>query len=443
MIPPESLDPALAALGVSDGWRSPRPVDLAGALTGLRPIPGATPRARLDAITPTLARWQDPASAERRACAELLPAITGFAAPMIEVGMGLQAGRWSPEALAAALDLDHPRPAHGPGPTAVVSAGNVPGIGALDLVWSVLSGAPVAVKMSSAEPVTALLLAHSLSTGHAEPPAIARHWRGGDPARDPVLLDWADRILAYGRDETLDALATALADARGETDPRVRGSRLHGFGHRVSAAIVPRGGMAIPEAARRLAVDVVLWDQEGCLSPHVALVEGSDRAASLAEAVASELDRLAGALPRGPMDVPRKAAIRRALSQAETRGMGAPGPTPTTFRARDAHVILSGDGALRPSPLGRTLRVIAVPDLATALTRLEPWRGRVQSIGVAAPPSAIDAFREPARSLEATRVCLVGRMQEPGPGWTGQEPWPSGEVRLELDPGDDGVWSSM
>jgi len=423
--------PALTGLGIPPGWRDPSPGDLAGVLADLRAVPGTTPRERLDAIRPVLDRWQDPGSDERRACVELLPAITGFSPRMIEVGMTLQAGRWAPGALTDALDLDHPRPRWGSGPTAVVAAGNVPGIGALDLVWSVLAGAPVAVKMSHAEPVTALLLAHGLSGGRPAPPATALLWRGGDPARDPALLGWADRILAYGRDETLDALG------------RIGGERLRGFGHRVSVAIVPRGGMAIPEVARRLAVDVALWDQEGCLSPHVALVEGSDRAASLAEALASELDRLAGALPRGRMDVPRKAAIRRALSQAESRGMGAPGAAPTTFRARDAHVILSGDGALRPSPLGRTASVVAVPDLATAFDRLGAWRGRLQSVGVAAPPSALAPFRAPAEALDATRVCVVGRMQEPGPGWTGQEPWPSGEVRLELDPRDDGVWSSM
>jgi hypothetical protein len=200
--------------------------------------------------------------------------------------------------------------------------------------------------------------------------------------------------------------------------------------------------MSTAEAARRLAVDVILWDQEGCLSPHVVLVEGSREAVALAEALVPALSRVAEGLPRGPLDVSRRAAIRRAVSEAEVRSMAGSGLC-AVFPAKEAHVILSEEEELCPSPLGRTIRVVAVADLDVGAARLGSWRGRLQSLGVAAPVAALANYRELARSLGATRVSVAGRMQEPGPGWFGQEPDANGEVRVDVDPEDDGVWSRL
>jgi hypothetical protein len=72
--------------------------------------------------------------------------------------------------------------------------------------------------------------------------------------------------------------------------------------HKLSLAAV---GPAIDlgSAARRVALDAVLWDGRGCLSPGwVLVVDGPrGRASGLAEHLADELDRCATLLPQGPL----------------------------------------------------------------------------------------------------------------------------------------------
>ena len=68
-------------------------------------------------------------------------------------------------------------------------------------------------------------------------------------------------MFAYGSDETLEVIAEKLAP----------GVLMHRHGSGFSAVVVD-GRHATRAVAERLALDIALFDQRGCLSPRVALV---------------------------------------------------------------------------------------------------------------------------------------------------------------------------
>src|SRR5205823_3120608 len=69
---------------------------------------------------------------------------------------------------------------------------------------------------------------------------------------------------------------------------------------------------SVADAARALADDVVPFDQRGCLSPRVALVEGDDaRAEEFARALHAALSTIEREIPLGTLDDDERAAAAR------------------------------------------------------------------------------------------------------------------------------------
>jgi hypothetical protein len=79
-------------------------------------------------------------------------------------------------------------------------------------------------------------------------------------------------------------------------------------------------------------------------------------------------------------------------------------------------VVFEADPRFRVSCLNRFIYVKAVAGLDEALQGVDEWRGRISTVGLAAPG------REPALALRLARwgvgrICPLGRMQEPAPAW--------------------------
>jgi hypothetical protein len=113
------------------------------------------------------------------------------------------------------------------------------------LVLPLLSGASVGLRPSRRQPTVAMLLREAMAAEGL--PVWAWSGVGGEPV---------DRVVAYGRDETLDAMAAALPS----------GVEFVGYGHGYGVAVVAADD-AHDAAAEAVALDVALHDQRGCLSP--------------------------------------------------------------------------------------------------------------------------------------------------------------------------------
>jgi hypothetical protein len=193
-------------------------------------------------------------------------------------------------------------------------------------------------------------------------------------------------IHVYGRDETI---ASVRARAR-------RGVVVRGHGAGMGIALVSRRA-TITDSARALAGDVVAFDQRGCLSPRIVLVEGdAARARSFAEALHVALTDAEIATPRGTLAPDEVAAAARWIDSAVFAG--------ELFRT-DQHAV-GAAAALAIPPPGRNVHVVATAGV-DALVTLAPLARHVVAVG----SDDLDFARRVAPAH--ARVSAIGAMQRP------------------------------
>lgn len=416
----------------------PDPARLAAALAGAEQAAAALRAQPLAPVLASLARiaelWAD-ADAEPAATAcTVLAAGTGYSGPVLRRGLGALVDALRGDAVGALLDRElGDRNSLDAGSWRVprrithVLSGNIPGLGFAPIALSLALRSAVLVKCAAGDPYSPAAFARSVA---AIDPALARclvvcDWRGGDVDVEEVAFA-ADVVVASGSDAAIAAIAR-----------RVRG-RFFGHGHKVSFAFVARelpGG--IGALAARLAFDVALWDQQGCLSPQLCLVEagGAADAAAFAAALAAALDRIAVELPPRRLDLDERAAVAAFRDEAEWQ----PGTArDRLFAAADGRwaVSLEYMPRFRPTCLNRCIRVVAIDDAGALPALLAPHRAHLECAGLAAAPPREAELAALLGAAGVHRVCALGTMQTPDLGWRqGGGP----RVRDWLEPaGDEG-----
>jgi len=381
----------------------------------------------LDAACAVLELWRAPESPWRRRLEDEIGERCGFSLATVREGLARGLEPWTSDALRALvrseLGADHPAP-HSSGERRIVSgfeitsvllAGSIPMPSILSLLLPLVLRSPVLAKPASRDLVTAPLFAASLAEVDA---LLARSIESvsfaSEDAQCAAAFFASPCVVATGSDVTLAQVAAFVKPPQ----------RLVGYGHRLSIAVLGEGassGAALDDAARGLALDVALWDQQGCLSPVAVYVEDPDSGAvgRVAEALARALDRIEERLPRG--SVPRQAAAEIARERDEAR-MRAAAPRPVAVHASKGTqwtVVREDDARLRPAPLHRFVRVHPVATRAELRAALRPLSPHLAAVAIAGFGSG-DAQRELARQLAmlgASRLCVPGQMQSPPLGW--------------------------
>lgn len=263
----------------------------------------------------------------------------------------------------------------------VVASANVC-VAAVRAIALALAASPeVRVKPSRRDPVVARILVRELARAGLSVAEV-----------DRIAPSAGDVVHAYGSDETLASIAAGLSP-----DVRFEG---HGTGFGVAAISILDD---VDASARALADDVVVFDQAGCLSPRVCVVEGdAARGTAFADALSSALDRRAAEIPRGPLDD----GDRRALAAYESTMLSI-----GEVRGGAEHVV-GVDVEASTLLVGPALRVVTVApfgSVAAALAVLAPVAGRVTALG-GAPSPFVDAVAE---ALPRARRSALGEMQRP------------------------------
>lgn len=372
-------------------------VELAGARAALEP------RRVIRALAETFERWRAPQSAERT---RLAREHGVFSPAVVERGVRLALAGWNEETLRALRERELSDPCWVPPVTAVWLAGSIPTAAFSALALPLLAGSAVYAKPASADPISARLFAQSLSETD---PAVGAALAVGADAK---ALDDADAVVAHGSDSTIATLRARVGAGR----PFI------GYGHKLSVAAV---GPSIEPliAARRLALDVALWDGRGCLSPAWAVVVDSPRgrAAELARALATAFEELEEDLPRGRLDPAEASELvelrARAAVREGTRLEMAAGASTWT-------VALEGTDVRPPPGVFRFLSIVPVGDvesLANFCAPLAPHLSCVGHAGFGAERGRLAGF---AAAAGASRLCPLGRMQLPPLDWNhdGQPP---------------------
>jgi len=372
----------------------------------------------LGALASVLESWREADSPARRALRTEYAEAAGFGAAMVEAGITRALSEWSGDALRSLLDRElggiealegrARRNASGFEVTSVLLAGSLPSPTLLGLLAPLLLRSPVLAKSSAHDPITAALVAESVAAADPELGACIETVRfsGSDRECADALLG-ADCVVASGSDRTIASVAARVRPPR----------RLVGYGHRLSVTAIAPDRPA--DSAERLAEDIALWDQLGCLSPVAAFLADPDpdAAAAFAAELARALADLEERWPRGRISPEASAAIARERDEAEMRAAG--GAPVHLHRSSGSRwtVVAEADARIRPAPLHRFVRIHPVAGVGGLVEALTPLRHHLASVGVA-------GFQDQRRQLVAalthigvSRICSLGTMQAPPLSW--------------------------
>lgn len=297
-----------------------------------------------------------------------------------------------------------------------VCAGNIPNPTLTSIVFGLLLRSAQFVKCASGSALLPRLFAHSIYDADPKLGACLEiaEWRGGNHDLENALFAEADCATATGSEETLDKIRKHLP-------PK---TKFIGYGHRVSfgfvAAEVLRGSQTkkIVSAATD---DIIAWNQLGCLSPHVIYVEqgGGISVEHFAQLLAEELEKREANEPRGEISNEESAAIASRRGIYEVRAAHSPELT-RHFFSKDStawSVIYEADARFQLSCLNRFIYVKPVADLKTALENADAVRGKVSTVGIAAPEEKTSEIAMQLARWGATRICPLGQMQNPPLTW--------------------------
>ncbi len=378
-------------------------------------------------------RFLDPADPLRKEALRRLPEAAGLSGPMSLAVLDGMAADWTEERLlrllaaelgdAAVLDGFRPEPdtadtgrsvrATGPALSLHVAAGNVPGVGTTSMIRSLLVKSAVVAKPALGDVLLPVLWARGLAE---EDPALARavavvYWPGGSGPVEGDLLREADAVIAYGSDETVRSLRRRVPV----------GTRFVAYPHRVSVGVVGREALT-PDRAGRAAASaaraVALFDQRGCVSPHVLYVEegGEVDPDGWCELLAGALDGLERELPGGPLLPGEASELHQLRGVEEMREAAGEGVRVRSGGGAAWTVILDPDPTFRASCLNRVVRVTPVAGALDVTEPLGAVGGRLQSVGVAGLGARLGSVAEVLAAAGAVRIAPFERIPFP-PAW--------------------------
>jgi len=393
-------------------------------------------------------RFLDPADSARREAIDALSRTGRWSAPMVERALDdafqpLARGglaKWVANELGSVDALDKPvrtapgilHRAHGPEWTLHIYAGNVPSLPIWPMFSALLLKSALLAKTSAQEPLLAPLLARTIAESDEALGACvaAVWWKGGTNDLDRAALSRAPAVLAFGAGETMANLARLAKP----------GAKLVLHGPKVSVAYVERRALryaALRGLASRAALDVSLYDQEGCLSPHVFYLERRAEVppAKFAEALAAALDAREGELPRRATESGEAARVQLYRAQArfaaaglaalgfrtEGSGSGAGGSGIESVGVLESPgttkwtVVVEDRARFEPGPAHRTVRVGMIEGPEDLARLLGEKLGSIEALGLEA--RAMDRPRLAAyfAGLGIPRIAPVGQLQHPRP----------------------------
>jgi hypothetical protein len=376
----------------------------------------------LDRLGAVLDGWRDPNSSWRRDLEERLPSATGFTAPLVAEGLRRALDDWTSDSLRKlairelgpidASDSAPGRRVSGFDTTAVLLAGSIPMPSLLALIAPLAVRSPVIAKPASRDPLTPRLVAESIAEIDAE---LGRCiWIADFAATDEdcthAMLE-ADCICATGSDATIAAVQSQVRPPR----------RLVADGHRLSiAAVVPPESTGHrSDLAERLAVDIAMWDQLGCLSPIVvfAVDPETSRAAALGEALAAALANAEKEWPRGSIDASTAHAIAQQRAEAELRRAAGRAVAVHVSDSTAWTVIVEDGPDLRPAPLHRFIRVIPVAHPEELFDAIRPFGPHLAAVAIEGFGAETTRLAGALAELGASRVCVPGSLQSPPLDW--------------------------
>lgn len=375
-------------------------------------------------------RFLDPGDPIRAEALDRLPESAQLSAPMARAVLQGMAIDWSrprlrrlveeefgdPEVLDAFQDrAGRTTRAVGGDLTVQIVAGSVPGVGVNALLRSLLVKSPTLIKTGAGDTLLPELFELALRDADeslAESLAV-RYWPGSSGlGQTDAAMSLAAVAVVYGSDRTVKAI-------RSLASPR---TRVVAYRHREAVVLVGGDALATEagseDVAGELALAVSLFDQRGCVCPHLVLVEKGAAVSpeAFARLLAEALSQLETELPSGESAIRELSAVHQMrgvseLQVASSGGFVSSGGGSASWTVFFQPVAMEG-----PATSGRGVRVRPVADLLNLGESLSTMGPHLQSVGVAGAGSRLTEIADAVGLLGASRVVPIDRLAFP-PAW--------------------------
>lgn len=290
-------------------------------------------------------------------------------------------------------------------------AGNVQILGMFALVQSIIAGNANLLKVSSRDDGVFESL---LNTFHGLSYTTESGYRiNGDDLLKTIAVVYfdhdADKIgeemsksadirIAWGGQDAVTTVAGY---------PSLIGSETVIFGPKLSFSVIAKEALfseqEAKKLARRVSVDVSVFDQTGCASPHNLYIEegGVVSPKRFIEILGAAMDRTAVQMPKGPMTAEEVSKIHSIRGVYDFKG--------TVYGGEDlTWTILADDETRVEAPVYfRTLFVHSVKSIFDTVNLITP---DIQTIGLEAPKDKAVKYATEATAAGVQRLPQIGRM---------------------------------
>jgi len=290
------------------------------------------------------------------------------------------------------------------------TAGNLPGQSVPVLVSAALARSAVVIRDSVRQPGLTAAFVESI---RATDPALGDTFvviDGGRGEENDTAARRAARIEISGHSQTLKGLAARYRD--------ISPAEIVLHGARSSAAVIAAGA-DLTTAAQGVALDVVMYEGRGCLTPRTVFVEQD--ALAFTEQLADALATFQMRWPRQTQSLAEETSRRAFIDDAELCALSELAAPPDT-----ESVILRGPGDVwcvelgtatnvGPGPGHRCVSVVATANRRATLKHLSSMETPPAAIAIAG--ETVSAATEDFCEIGATRVCKTGELQQPPLYW--------------------------
>lgn len=292
----------------------------------------------------------------------------------------------------------------------LVNAGNIPGVAIHPVIQLSLLGIPTLVKNASAEPflLPAILMALAQYDSTVAARCAALTWSRSAPALTETVMHCKPALAAFGDDDTMAHFAQQQ-------------KRFADFGDRFSLALVNPANAK--SQLHKLAYDVCMFEQMGCLSPQAILFVTDDwkQVETFCAQLAAAMEKITRQFPAGKRTTAQQAAIQQWRGALAVRAAAGEKIILLTGNGTDWTVAAAGRFDLDERVAWRFARVWPVPTLAQAVTILRQHEAKLQSLALGfsyeeQQQVAID-FPDLTDGASNRLHTLPGFMQRPAFGW--------------------------
>jgi len=418
------------------------------------------PLARIvDSVGRVAGRLLDPNDPLRGEALEGLGAFSGFSPEMAATVLTGMARGWTAESLWALTREEFPEPgvldgffpgAAGGRTRAIgfpftfhLGAGSVPGVSTTSMIRALLVKSAALLRPGFGDVGLPIAFLRGLQEEDSD---LARnlavlYWPAEEGEQTLAALEEADLVVAYGSDRTVHRVRQRLP----VHTPLVAYRHRMGFGF-VGRAVLVRegkvpGSSVAKEAARHAARAVSVFDQKGCVAPHVLFVErgGEVDPEEWATLLAGELREMEAELPSGRLSLEDGAAVQQVRGAAEMAEGQGEGRVHHGGQEAPWTVLYRPGGRIEPSCQHRTVRVLPVSSIDEAVEALDDWRPYLQTVGILGAKEWGSGIMESMARLGVSRIAPMEKVPWP-PSWWHHDG--SGPLRdlvrwTDLETGDD------